>query len=366
MNTIILILLSVSLISSAVIIYLNFKSNNGSKDEDNKQEIIRLNQEIVNLKESLNTTINSTMNSMSTSFNNLSSGVTKDMTNALTQVDQKVASFNTQVENLNESQKGINQILAGVKKYGTLAEFSLGSLIKDLLPSSQYLANIKMKEDTNENVEFAIKLQDGILVPVDSHFPVERFKAIQDAHQEDDKKSMADARTKLARAFKEKAKSVSEKYVVPPKTTNFAIVYAPTESLFLELANYQDPSTKELLTQELMKKYKVTIMGPNNLSGYLQSLHMGFQSLRIQKHATEIYDHLKTISSRFSRHFDNIIVLRKKLEEAMSVVDKFGTDARAINRSIEAIKNPNDDEDPDPDSPSPIAGYGQVEKRKVS
>ena len=366
MNTIILILLSVSLISSAVIIYLNFKSNNGSKDEDNKQEIIRLNQEIVNLKESLNTTINSTMNSMSTSFNNLSSGVTKDMTNALTQVDQKVASFNTQVENLNESQKGINQILAGVKKYGTLAEFSLGSLIKDLLPSSQYLANIKMKEDTNENVEFAIKLQDGILVPVDSHFPVERFKAIQDAHQEDDKKSMADARTKLARAFKEKAKSVSEKYVVPPKTTNFAIVYAPTESLFLELANYQDPSTKELLTQELMKKYKVTIMGPNNLSGYLQSLHMGFQSLRIQKHATEIYDHLKTISSRFSRHFDNIIVLRKKLEEAMSVVDKFGTDARSINRSIEAIKNPNDDDDPDPDSPSPIAGYGQVEKRKVS
>ena len=366
MNTIILILLSVSLISSAVIIYLNVKLNSGSKDEDNKQEIIRLNQEIVNLKESLNTTINSTMNSMSTSFNNLSSGVTKDMTNALTQVDQKVASFNTQVENLNESQKGINQILAGVKKYGTLAEFSLGSLIKDLLPSSQYLANIKMKEDTNENVEFAIKLQDGILVPVDSHFPVERFKAIQDAHQEDDKKSMADARTKLARAFKEKAKSVSEKYVVPPKTTNFAIVYAPTESLFLELANYQDPSTKELLTQELMKKYKVTIMGPNNLSGYLQSLHMGFQSLRIQKHATEIYDHLKTISSRFSRHFDNIIVLRKKLEEAMSVVDKFGTDARAINRSIEAIKNPNDDEDPDPDSPSPIAGYGQVEKRKVS
>ena len=366
MNTIILILLSVSLISSAVIIYLNFKSNSGSKDEDNKQEIIRLNQEIVNLKESLNTTINSTMNSMSTSFNNLSSGVTKDMTNALTQVDQKVASFNTQVENLNESQKGINQILAGVKKYGTLAEFSLGSLIKDLLPSSQYLANIKMKEDTSENVEFAIKLQDGILVPVDSHFPVERFKAIQDAHQEDDKKSMADARTKLARAFKEKAKSVSEKYVVPPKTTNFAIVYAPTESLFLELANYQDPSTKELLTQELMKKYKVTIMGPNNLSGYLQSLHMGFQSLRIQKHATEIYDHLKTISSRFSRHFDNIIVLRKKLEEAMSVVDKFGTDARAINRSIEAIKNPNDDDDPDPDSPSPITSYGQVEKRKVS
>ena len=206
MDTIILILLSLSLISSAIIIYLNFKLKNESQDEEENQEIVRLNQEIINLKESLNTTINSTMSSMASSFNSLSSGVTKDMTNALTQVDQKVASFNTQVENLNESQKGINQILAGVKKYGTLAEFSLGSLIKDLLPASQYSSNVKMKEDTSENVEFAIKLQDGILVPVDSHFPVERFKAIQDAHQEDDKKAMADARTKLARAFKENFK----------------------------------------------------------------------------------------------------------------------------------------------------------------
>ena len=312
------------------------------KDDKNKEseEIANLNAEIIKLKDSLNTTINTSLSSMSSSFNNLSTGVTKDMTAALTKVDEKVAAFNSQVENLNESQKGINKILAGVKKYGTLAEFSLGSLIKDLLPSSQYLSNVKMKEETSENVEFAIKLQEGVLVPVDSHFPVERFKAIQDAHQEDDKKAIADARTKLAKAFKEKAKSINEKYIVPPKTTDFAIVYAPTESLFLELANYQDPNTKELLSQELMKKYKVTVMGPNNLSGYLQSLHMGFQTLKVQKHATEIYDHLKTISTRFTKHFDGIVNLRKKLEEAMTAVDKFGTDARSIKRTLENIKDP--------------------------
>ena len=267
------------------------------QDVNKADEIANLNAEIIKLKDSLNTTINTSLSSMSSSFNNLSTGVTKDMTAALTKVDEKVAAFNSQVKNLNESQKGINKILAGVKKYGTLAEFSLGSLIKDLLPSSQYLSNVKMKEETSENVEFAIKLQEGVLVPVDSHFPVERFKAIQDAHQEDDKKAIADARTNLSKDFKEKAKSINEKYIVPPKTTDFAIVYAPTESLFLELANYQDPNTKELLSQELMKKYKVTVMGPNNLSGYLQSLHMGFQTLKVQKHATEIYDHLKTIST---------------------------------------------------------------------
>ena len=244
------------------------------------------------------------------------------------------------VENLNKSQEGINKILAGVKKYGTLAEFSLGSLLKDLLPASQYISNVKMKEDTSENVEFAIKLQDEVLVPVDSHFPVEKFKAIDDAYQADDKKAAADARTKLARAFRDKAKSVNEKYIVPPKTTDFAIVYAPTESLFSELTSHQDPSTKELLTQELMRKHKIVILGPNTLSAYLQSLHMGFQTLKVQKHATEIYDHLRNISTRFSKHFDNVLVLRKKLEEAMGVVDTFGKEARSITRTLENIKDP--------------------------
>ena len=318
------------LVLIGVVIYLLVvQRKNKEEPKDNAQELN-------NLKES----INNSFNTMSASFNNLSKDVTRDMTQTLTSVKEKVSTFNTQVENLNKSQEGINKILAGVKKYGTLAEFSLGSLLQDLLPASQYISNVKMKEDTSENVEFAIKLQDGVLVPVDSHFPIEKFKAIDDAYQADDKKAAADARTKLARAFRDKAKSVNEKYIVPPKSTDFAIVYAPTESLFSELSSYQDPSTKELLTQELMKKYKVVILGPNTLSAYLQSLHMGFQTLKVQKHATEIYDHLRTISTRFSKHFDNVLVLRKKLEEAMGVVDTFGKEARSITRTLENIKDP--------------------------
>jgi len=318
------------LVLIGVVIYLLVvQRKNKEEPKDNAQELN-------NLKES----INNSFNTMSASFNNLSKDVTRDMTQTLTSVKEKVSTFNTQVENLNKSQEGINKILAGVKKYGTLAEFSLGSLLQDLLPASQYISNVKMKEDTSENVEFAIKLQDGVLVPVDSHFPIEKFKAIDDAYQADDKKAAAEARTKLARAFRDKAKSVNEKYIVPPKSTDFAIVYAPTESLFSELTSYQDPSTKELLTQELMKKYKVVILGPNTLSAYLQSLHMGFQTLKVQKHATEIYDHLRNISTRFSKHFDNVLVLRKKLEEAMGVVDTFGKEARSITRTLENIKDP--------------------------
>ena len=340
MESLLIILVSILIGISFVILYFQIKGK--PRQEENSTGKIQ--EEINSLRNSLNQSFGSMSKDMAkdftVSFGSMTKEIAKDMTGALTKVDEKVAAFNIQVENLNKSQEGITKVLAGVKKYGTLAEFSLDALIKDLLPSSQYTTNVRMKEDTGENVEFAIKLQDGVLVPVDSHFPVEKFKAIDDAYQEDDKKAAADARTKLARAFKDKAKSVSEKYIVPPKSTDFAIVYAPTESLFSELTAYQDPITKELLTQELMKKYKIIILGPNTLSAYLQSLHMGFQTLKVQKHATEIYDHLKTISTRFSKHFDGIINLRKKLEEAMSAVDKFGTDARSITRTLENIKDP--------------------------
>jgi len=340
MDSLLIILVGVLIGISLVILYFQLKTK--PKQEENPTEKIQ--EEINSLRNSLNESFGSMSKDMAkdftASFGSMTKEIAKDMTGALTKVDEKVAAFNTQVENLNKSQEGITKVLAGVKKYGTLAEFSLDALIKDLLPVSQYLTNVKMKEDTGENVEFAIKLQGDVLVPVDSHFPVEKFKAIDDAYQADDKKAAAEARTKLARAFRDKAKSVNEKYIVPPKSTDFAIVYAPTESLFSELTSYQDPTTKELLTQELMKKYKVVILGPNTLSAYLQSLHMGFQTLKVQKHATEIYDHLKTISTRFSKHFEGVILLRKKLEEAMSVVDKFGTDARSITRTLENIKDP--------------------------
>jgi len=322
-----LIVLLIAVLAIDIYLLINRRKK---KDEDKAID------EMNTLKESLNNSINN----MSTSFNNLSKDVTRDMTSALTKVDEKVGVFNKQVEDLNKSQASFSKILAGVKKYGTLAEFSLASILKDLLPASQYIANVKMKEDTGENVEFAVKLQGGVLVPIDSHWPVEKFQAISDAEEAKDKKAVADARDKLASAYRAKAKKINEKYIVPPKTTDFAIVYAPTESLFSELTSYRDPSTKELLTQELMRKHKITISGPNTLSAYLQSLHMGFQTLKVQKHATQIYDDLRTISSRFNKHFDGIVSLRKILEEALSHTDDFGRDARSITRTLENIKDP--------------------------
>jgi DNA recombination protein RmuC len=194
-------------------------------------------------------------------------------------------------------------------------------------------------DETSDTVEFAIKLQD-VLVPLDSHWPIEKYKAIDDAYQNNDKEALAEARKDLATAFRNKAKTVSSKYIAPPKTTDFAIVYAPTEGLFAELSSYRDPKTKELLLQELRTKYKITIAGPNTLSALLQSYHLGFQTLKVQKHATQIYGDLRNIASRFEKHFDGIIDLRKKLEQAMTATDTFGRDARSIMNTLSNIKDP--------------------------
>ncbi len=284
--------------------------------------------------------VNSLKNSFSQSFGSMSKEIAKDMTGALTKVDEKVGVFNRQVSELNQSQDNFSKILSGVKTYGTLAEFGLGSLLKDLLPASQFIANVKMKpEETSDTVEFAIKLQD-VLLPIDSHWPIEKYKAIDDAYNANDKDAQTNARKDLAAAFRLKAKSVNQKYIAPPKSTDFAIIYVPTEGLFAELSSYRDPKSKDLLFQELRSKYKVTISGPNTLSALLQSYHLGFQTLKVQQHATQIYSDLKNISSRFEKHFDGIKDLRKKLEQAMLATDGFGRDARSIMNTLGNIKDP--------------------------
>ena len=326
MESLLIILVVALLILNLGVIYYLAKNKSETK-QDNSEQVFK-------------DELNALRNTFSQSFGSMTKDIAKDMTTALTRVDEKVGVFNTQVETLNKSQESFSRILAGVKQYGVLAEFSLASLLKDLLPAGQYIENVKMKPDeTSDTVEFAIKLQD-VLVPLDSHWPIEKYKAIDDAYQNNDKEALAEARKDLATAFRNKAKTVSSKYIAPPKTTDFAIVYAPTEGLFAELSSYRDPKTKELLLQELRTKYKITIAGPNTLSALLQSYHLGFQTLKVQKHATQIYGDLRNIASRFEKHFDGIIDLRKKLEQAMTATDTFGRDARSIMNTLSNIKDP--------------------------
>ena len=209
------------LILLCVVIYLLISQKKDRNDDKNSEEINKLKDSLTN-----------SITTMATSFNALSKDVTRDMTQAITKVDEKVGVFNQQVEEINKSQNSFSRILAGVKQYGGLAEFSLAALLKDLLPAAQYIANVKMKPDeTRDVVEFAVKLQNNILCPIDSHWPIEKYKSIDEAYQKKDKEALVEARDDLATAFRIKAKKVCEKYIMPPKTTDFEIIYAPTEGL---------------------------------------------------------------------------------------------------------------------------------------
>ena len=299
------ILLSVILLVGLIILYFQIRN----KPEENE-----------NINEKIKNEIDSIKNSFSESFGNMSRDIAKDMTGALTKVDEKVLNFNQQIQAINESQNSFSRILSGVKQFGGLSEFTLASIIEDLLPASQYISNAKMKPDENrDHVEFAIKLQNDVMCPIDSHWPIEKYKAIDEAFQEKDKNALAKARHELASALKNKSKNVNQKYINPPLTTDFAIVYVPTEGLYSELSSYRDPKTKKLLLEEIRKDYKVTIAGPNTLCAIIQAYHLGFQTLKIKKNATQIHDDLKNISKRFITHFDNIILLKKNLKKLLKL-----------------------------------------------
>ena len=171
------ILLTIILLVGLAILYFQIKAK--PKQEENVTEKIK-------------DELNSIKTSFSDSFGTMSRDIAKDMTGALTKVDEKVLNFNQQIQTINESQNNFSRILAGVKQYGGLSEFSLASILEDLLPAAQYIANAKMKPDeTRDLVEFAVKLQNNILCPIDSHWPIEKYKAVDEAFQEKDKEALA-------------------------------------------------------------------------------------------------------------------------------------------------------------------------------
>ena len=337
METYLILLSTSTVVLLAAVLFFLYKQNryNQILNSDDKQK--QFQQDFENFKNS----VNAQMLNMTGSFNTLSQGVTRDTTKTLTQVDEKINQFNQSVEEINKKQQEFSKVLSGVKKYGTLAEYSLESLIKDLLPPNQYIANAKMRpEEDRTKVEFAVKLQNDVLCPIDSHWPIEKLKAVEDAFNSQDKKMLADARSKLASAIRIKARKIMDLYISPPKTTDFAILYLPTEGLYSELTSYADPETKILLIEELRQKYKITLAGPNVLCSMIQAFHLGFQTLKIQKHAKQIYIDLTKISSRFEKHFMGVAQLRTHLQDALDEVDNFGKDARSIKNTLENIKDP--------------------------
>lgn len=238
-----------------------------------------------------------------------------------------------EMQNLAADVGGLKRVLSNVKTRGTWGEVQLGSLLEQMLAPEQYLKNVKIKENTTEVVEYAVCLPDNVMIPIDSKFPVESFERLMDASEKADVAGMESAGAELEKSIKLQAKIISEKYILPPKTTNFAIMFLPTEGLYAEVMK------RIGLANDIQNKYRISITGPSTLGAFLNSLQMGFRTLAIQKRSGEVWQVLSEAKVEFARYAAWVDDVKKKLEAASRVVDDAGKRTRGIDRRLRSVES---------------------------
>ena len=237
-----------------------------------------------------------------------------------------------EMKSLAEDTKGLKNALTNVKERGTYGEVRLEKLLSDILTPSQYEVNVEISD--NKRVEFAIKLPGSgdvpLLLPIDSKFPIEDYNRILDGV---DKESIEAARKSLAQKIRIFAKEIQEKYILPPKTTDFAIMFLPTEGLYAEVLR------DAALFEELRDKYKVTVVGATTLSAFLGSLQMGFKTLAIEQRSQEVWDTLRAVKSEFVKFGGMLEKARKQIQTVDNTLgDIIGTRTRALERKLRNVE----------------------------
>lgn len=241
-----------------------------------------------------------------------------------------------EMQNLATGVSDLKKVLSNVKTRGILGEIQLGAILKEILTPEQYEENIALKPGAKERVEFAIKLPgDGdtpVYLPIDSKFPADAFEDLQDAYNSDSKENIIQAFATLAKRIKSFAKDINKKYIEPPYTTEFAIMFLPFEGLYSEVVNRG-------LVEVLQREYHVNIAGPSTMAALLNSLQMGFKTIAIQKRSSEVWNILGAVKTEFEK-FDSILTeTRSKLEQANDRLDKLvGVRTRAIQRKLKDVE----------------------------
>ena len=233
----------------------------------------------------------------------------------------------------------LKRVLGNVKTRGTWGEVQLASLLAEALTPQQYATNVETVPGTNQRVEFAIRLpgrSDGqpCWLPIDSKFPLDEWQRLQEALERADAQAAEDARRMLAEAERVEAKKVRTKYVAPPFTTDFAILFVPTEGLYAEIM--ARPGTAETMQRD----HRVVLCGPSNLLALLNSLQLGFRTLAIEQRSNEVWRVLGAVRTEFQKFGDVLARAQKKLQEASNTLDeargKTTTIARRL-RDVEAL-----------------------------
>lgn len=231
----------------------------------------------------------------------------------------------------------LQKVLSNVKSRGGWGEVQLERQLEDVLAPNQYAKNVKIKPDTNDVVEFAVKLPgraDGeyVYLPIDSKFPQEDYDRLQTAQESGSADDVSNAAKAVEKAIRAQAKLISDKYLHVPVSTDFAIMYLPTEGLFAEVVR------RPGLTSDLQNTYRVLVTGPTTLMSLLNSLQMGFKTLAIEKSASDVWKVLGAAKTEFTKYAGVMDKLAKQLETAQNTVSEAGRRTRAVQKTLKDVE----------------------------
>ena len=230
----------------------------------------------------------------------------------------------------------LKKVLSNVKTRGMLGEIQLGAILEEILAPEQYMTNAVTKVGSSDRVEYAVKLptDDGapVYLPIDSKFPADLYSNLQDAYEAGSPEAIAASILLLTQRIRQEAAKIRDKYIDPPNTTDFAIMFLPFEGLYAEVVNRG-------LVEDLQRSYRVNIAGPSTMAALLNSLQMGFRSFAIQKRSSEVWRVLGAVKTEFQKFGNVLASSRKRLQQVDDDLEQLiGTRTRAITRNLRAVE----------------------------
>ena len=240
-----------------------------------------------------------------------------------------------EMQNLAAGVGDLKKVLSNVKTRGILGEVQLGAILEQILSPDQYETDVKTRPGSTERVEFAVKLPGDddrpVYLPIDAKFPGDAYGKLVDAYEAGDAALVEEAAKALEKVIKSEAKDIRDKYIEPPYTTEFAIMFLPFEGLYAEVV-------RRGLLEVLQRDYKVNIAGPTTMAALLNSLQMGFKTLAIQKHSSEVWDVLGAVKTEFDKFGDVLEATQARINQANAELDKLiGTRTRSIQRKLRGV-----------------------------
>ena len=284
-------------------------------------------QQLEQIRETVNEKLQSTLEKrISESFRNVSE--------RLEQVQVGLGEMKTLANDVG----GLKKVLSGVKTRGILGEIQLEAILREILSPGQYEKNVATVPHSENRVEFAIRLPGSkedapVYIPIDSKFPGDTYAALQEARQKGDKDAVKEAFGRFQKTIFAEAKDIKEKYIYPPATTNFAVMFLPFEGLYAEVVNQSG------LVEELQRKYHVNVAGPSTMAAFLNSLQMGFQTLAIQKRSNEVWEVLGAVKTEFEKFEVGMLKMQNHLNQTHSDLESLiGARSRAIRRKLRQVE----------------------------